>query len=112
MTNIRFFIILLILSGEWLFTACGDETPGTTKPNEQSPVTPQPDPENPTTYETSRLWTEFLNAGQTGTESTLLDFHTQVINTERNQSPTSVIKSSTLKTMVLFPMMGKAIVKH
>lgn len=74
MTNIRFFIILLILSGEWLFTACGDETPGTTKPNEQSPVTPQPDPENPTTYETSRLWTEFLNAGQTGTESTLLDF--------------------------------------
>ena len=110
MTNIRFFIILLILSGEWLFTACGDETPGTTKPNEQSPVTPQPDPENPTTYETSRLWTEFLNAGQTGTESTLLDFSYAGYKHGEKSIPDVSYKIFNIE--VLFPMMGKAIVKH
>lgn len=74
MRYIQFIILLVGL----FFVACGEDKPVADVPDEQSPVIPdpepEPDPETPITYETSQLWTEFLNSGHTGGEATLLDF--------------------------------------
>ena len=73
---------------------------------------PQPDPENPTTYETSRLWTEFLNAGQTGTESTLLDFSYAGYKHGEKSIPDVSYKIFNIEDYGAIPNDGKAIVKH